>query len=54
MKRIILAVAILASTTIAARAQWTGSRIGQYTYWNNNVTGQSVTCSRIGNYTYCN
>ena len=54
MKRIILAIAILAATTIAAHAQWTGSRVGNNTYWNNSRTGQSTTCSRVGNTVYCN
>ena len=53
---------LLAATAIAlclvgfsgyAHAQWTGTSIGNNTFWHNN-SGGSVTCTRIGNNTFCN
>ena len=54
MKRLLLltALALCLGGTVA-QAQWTGTSIGQNTFWHNN-TGQSVTCTRIGNNTFCN
>ena len=57
MTRLLTAAAIalcLVGFSGYAHAQWTGNRIGNYSYWNNYSTGQSYTCNRVGNYTYCN
>ena len=56
MKIIAITLALIAggiSVVSTANAGWTGSRLGNMTYWNNLSTGQTVTCSQIGNITYC-
>ena len=57
MTRLLAAAAIalcLVGFSGYAHAQWTGNNLGNFTFWNNSRTGQSVTCNRIGNFTFCN
>ncbi len=56
MKVIALTLALVTGGLAAAstaNAGWTGNRIGNFTYWNNPSSGQSLSCTRIGQFTYC-
>ncbi len=52
-------IALMSATTsvsanpLSVNAGWTGSHVGNFSYWNNSGTGQSITCQRIGGFTYC-
>jgi hypothetical protein len=55
--RTFLAIAVVAvalGLAGQAQAQWIGGQIGNFTFWSNGSTGQTVTCTRVGNYTFCN
>lgn len=57
MRTIAIAVLVLIAVFCFAKfafAGWTGSKVGNFSYWNNTSTGQQVTCSQVGEYTYCN
>ena len=56
MKVISLALAVIAGGSAmasSANAGWMGNQIGNFTYWNNSSTGQSITCTHIGRHTFC-
>ena len=51
---LMLAAGIVMTNHSSAEAGWTETRVGNYTFIRDHVSGFSATCSRIGSYTYCN